>query len=406
MVWRHDRIRQRHQYRAISIVIILGIISLILIHGISKRIPQKQQSLGQQQPVRAEHTSVSGRYLLNGTVVWAREVEKDSRRHDGSYDYNHPFSQLDSLKRDNYDAWTTDLECPITDNVVPFAVQVSALQFNCRPQFLPFANKYFNIYDLANNHTDNQDGEVGLRQTRQQLDKSGAQYFGDFDPSLRDKICEVIALPVRIRKSDGGEKRALLPIAFCAWHYVYRSPRPGEIETMKRYAKVMPVFAFAEMGVEYQAQANAAQQDIAHKIIDQGPNFLIANNPHWVQNTEVYKGKLIVYSTGNFIFDQLDAPETQRGASIDVTMTVDYDENLAKWLALGPSCSSFQDDCLTLAEQQHLSKYKVRLAYKVVASQGGAYKVTRKADDATQKAVEARMNWAQTLHDLKAHNEN
>ena len=158
------------------------------------------------------------------------------------------------------------------------------------------------------------------------------------------------------------------------------------------YAERMPVFAFVEMGVEYQAQASDSQMSIAHQIIDTGPEFLLANNPHWVQNAEVYKGKLIVYSLGNFIFDQLDT-ETQRGVSIDTTLSVPYDDNVAKWLALGPECITFQDDCLQQATDQDLQKVAVKLAYAPVASQGGAGKVTHKADAATQAAVEQRLGW-------------
>lgn len=163
---------------------------------------------------------------------------------------------------------------------------------------------------------------------------------------------------------------------------------------------MMPVFGFAEMGLEYQALAGKDQVQTAHQLMDTGLDFLMANNPHWVQNTEAYNGKLIVYSLGNFIFDQLD-PETQRGASIDTTLTVIYDENASKWLALGASCKAFKDTCLTTAQQQSLRKVAYTFKYAVVATQGGAGRLTHKADVATQSAVEGRMNWLETLNALR-----
>jgi poly-gamma-glutamate synthesis protein (capsule biosynthesis protein) len=325
-------------------------------------------------------------------------VEKDSLRA-GGYDYSYPFSQLNTFEPNKYDAWMTSFECPITDNVVPFATQVSNLVFNCRPEFLPEATKYFQFFDLANNHTGDQQGSKGLESTRQYLDKAGVQYFGSFDPGVTDDICEVVALPVRIEQSDKTEQKAQLPVAMCAWHYFMRGPEPGEIEHMQQYAKIMPVLAFVEMGVEYQPTASAIQQKIAHAVVDQGPEFVIANNPHWVQNTEVYKGKLIVYATGNFIFDQLE-PEEQRSASLDVTMTVPYDQNVGKWVALAKDCVAFQDSCLATAQKQGLKKIKPHLTYGVVAGQGGYRHLTHKADAATQAAVEQRMNWQQTLKQL------
>lgn len=344
-------------------------------------------------------SSVLGHYLFHGTTVWARAVERDSRRADGTYDYAHPFSQLDTFDRKSYDAWITSFECPVTNNIVPFAVQVSQLTFNCRPEFLSEAKKYFDVYDLANNHTGDQGGAVGLAETRQHLAEAGVQYFGSFDPGVAKDICEVITLPVRIQKQSGAESKANLPVAMCGWHYFFRKPLASEIEQMKQYAKVMPVLAFVEMGTEYQPTANAIQQEIAHVIADQGPEFVIANNPHWVQNTEVYNGRLIVYATGNFIFDQLE-PEEQRSASIDVTMSVKYDKNVQGWLDIASKCKQYQDDCLSLANRNGLTKISLTKKYAVVAGQGGAGKLTHRADTATQSAVEQRMNWADTLSKL------
>jgi len=351
------------------------------------------ENVSQQAPEQINQNLI-GRYLLNGTVTWARAVEQQARG-----DYNQPFSMLNSFNRDKYDAWSADFECPITNNTVPYQTQINKLIFNCRPEFLPSAAKYFNIFNLANNHTGDQGGEKGLQQTRQHLEAAGVQYFGTFDSADSQNVCEVIALPVRIQKPDKTEQKAAIPVAMCGWQYFGRKPLPGELEAMDAYTKIMPVFAFVEMGTEYLPKATENQVNIAHQIIAQDPEFLVANNPHWVQNTEVYKGKLIVYSLGNFIFDQLDS-ETNRSASIDATMTATHDDNLAKWIALAPTCKAFHDDCLAKAQAQGLSKVKLNLKYAVVAGQNGYKETTRKADAATQKAVEDRLNWPQTLMQL------
>ena len=379
------------------VIIVAGVFTLLGMARTKDVQPSKpQHHSASTKPIELP-TKVSGRYLLNGTTVWARAVEKDSLRSDGTYDYAHPFSQLDTFNRAAYDAWFTDFECPITNNKVPYATQIQQLVFNCRPEFLASASKYFNVYDLANNHTDNQGGSIGLNETRKNFDTiPGVQYFGSFDPSVSQDVCEVLSLQVHVAMADGKETKASLPVASCAWHYFYRTPLPGEIAVMEKYARVMPVFAFVEMGTEYQPKANAIQQEIAHAIIDHGPEFVIANNPHWVQNTEIYKNKLIVFSTGNYIFDQLDT-ETNRSASIDVSMTVPYSDNLQKWLDLGPKCTTFHDTCLDAAISQNLRKIKPVYTFGVVAGQGGAGHVTHKADAATQAAVEQRLNWAASM---------
>ncbi len=381
------------------------------------------QSPYPQDPAKSPgYQSVQGRYLFNGTIVLARGVELYARG-----DYNQPFSQMDTFHRDAYDAWSTDFECPVTDTIVPYQTQVNFLNFNCSPKFLPALTKYFNLINLANNHTDNQDGQNGLAETRKNFDAyPGTQYFGNFDPSVTSDICEVVVLPVRLNKStspsdlnktksqptvtnrvdalaaiDPKQEKASLPVAFCAWHYFNynRGPTDQELAVARDYANSMPVFAFAEMGAEYQSAAGEQQVAIAHQLIDSGAELLLANNPHWVQNAEVYKGKLIMYSLGNFIFDKFE-PEAQQGVSLDTRVTVPYDDNVAKWLALGKECGAFKDECLQKAKQQGLKKVKLGLHYAPVANQNGSGKVTHRADAATQSAVEQRLGWSEVLKQL------
>ena len=388
---------QAKNYRRMWLYVGLGLcvvlLSCVVGYIISRDKPTTQPaqtaSVQQVQQQAPDFTSVEGRYLFNGTIVLARAVEKYARG-----DYAQPFSQLNTFNREQYDAWYTDFECPITPNIVPYEQQINNLVFNCRPEWLPEMTKYVNIYNLANNHTDNQGGQVGLTQTRDYLQKAGVQYFGNYDPTITQDICEVLALHVRAKKADGSEQKQALPVAFCGWHYFNynRGPSQAELDVVKQYAERMPVFGFVEMGNEYQAKASQFQRDIAYKIIDVGADFVFANNPHWVQDSEVYKGKLIVYSLGNFIFDQIDA-ETQRGVSIDTKMTLSYDDNVAQWLALGESCAVYKDDCLQQAQQKGLKKVQAAYYFVPIANQNGAQKITRKANDQVQKAVEERLNW-------------
>lgn len=390
MVWRHDRPLRRRRGWIIGAAVLVGLVAygLVLRASLSSRSTQSRAGeLASEGSSSVQH--VQGRYLFNGTVTWSRAVEREA-----GDDASQPFSQLDSFDRDKYDAWTASLECPVTDNDVPYQSQVDDLLFNCPTRFLPEAAKYFNIYDLANNHTHDQDGETGLAETRRHLDEAGVQYFGAYDSSDTDDICNVIALPVR-----AGDERTALPVAFCGWQYFDRAPVDSELDVMNQYREIMPVFAFVEAGTEYQPSADARQVTAAKQLIDRGAEFVIINSPHWVQNTEVYKGKLIVYSMGNFIFDQLET-ETNRSASIDVLMNLEYSDNVRKWLDLGKQCMPYRDDCLAQAKQQGLQKVTPAYTFDVVAGVGGYRETTHKADTDTQKKVEARTNWAETCQKL------
>jgi hypothetical protein len=382
-------------------MVILGTLSGIAIFIINAdRPPVETTAQNNQTEPEPEFSHVEGRYLFSGTVVIARAVENEARTADG-VDYNQPFSKFSTFNPSQYDAWEFDHECPMTTQTIPYQTQVSNTIFNCRPEFIPAMQKYFPniIANIANNHTKDL-GEEGYEQTVQLLEKAGVQTIGNYTPRALDDICEVIGLPVRLIKPDQTVQKGTLPIAFCAWHYFSFDAGPGEIEAMDEYASIMPVFAFMQVGVEYRASADQKQTSIARQLIDHGgPEFVIGNSPHWVQNTEVYKGKLIVYSTGNFIFDQLDK-ETNRGLSIDASMIIDYDDNVAKWLELGEVCLTRDDSCLREAQQKGLKKINIKLQYKAIGSETGYKQITQKANAATQQAIENRANWLTTLRQL------
>ena len=344
------------------------------------------------------YTGAEGHYLFNGTIFWGRAIERVSRKA-GNLGFS--LSNLATFDRPSYDAWVADLECPVTSLQVPYQRQVDLLNFNCPPDFAPYYTKYFNIINLANNHTFDQ-GRDAFTETQQNLIKAGAQVYGSYDTGDRTNRCEVISLPIRLQKPDNSTTSTALPVAFCAFHPLVHMPRPDELADITKYAKVMPVIAFAHMGIEYTPAATAAQQTVGHEFIDAGADFAVMNHPHWVQNTEAYKGKLIVYSTGNFIFDQLNSEEL-RSASLDTTMTTTYDDNLAAWIKLGETCqaSTLHDDCLDAAIAAGLKKPVVRYKFSVVAGDELTQRwIPQKANATIQQAVESRMNWAQTVSGL------
>jgi len=342
------------------------------------------------------YKSVAGKYLFSGTIVLDRVVVSAANG-----DFNQPFSKMETFGQ--YDGGIADLECPVTDAPNLFMINVDNPHFNCRPDWLPALKKHFQIVKLSGNHTYDK-GAVGYASTIKNLQDAGIQAVGNYNPHSDPKHnCEIVALPVRLVKADGSEDKGTLPVAFCAFNYkiIYSTPKPGELELISEYAKTMPVFGFLQAGTEYQTTASKATSDLTHKFIDAGVQFVIANGAHYVQNSEAYKGKPIVFSIGNFIFDQVDA-ESRRSVSIAIDMSVNYDENVAKWLEFAKTCdiSSRSDNCLVEAQQQGLKNFDVHLTYKPLAGVGGARAVTKLSSDAEQKSVLERLDWANTCSQL------
>jgi gamma-polyglutamate biosynthesis protein CapA len=74
-------------------------------------------------------------------------------------------------------------------------------------------------------------------------------------------------------------------------------------------------------GIEYTLKPTAAQVAFAHAAIDAGATLVIGHHPHVVQPSESYRGGLIFYSLGNFIFDQYQRVETQHGEVVQISFT-------------------------------------------------------------------------------------
>jgi poly-gamma-glutamate capsule biosynthesis protein CapA/YwtB (metallophosphatase superfamily) len=335
-----------------------------------------------------KYLSVNGKYLFSGTIMLGRAVEKYANG-----DYNQPFSGMSTLGK--YDAAIGVLECPVTNNVVSYQTQVNSLIFNCQPQWLPTLKKYFPIINLSSNHLYDQ-GEDGYNETVERLSNAGFQTVGNYNPHIEKDDCKTVVLPVHLQKSSGQEDNSFLPVAFCSFNYkTLFKPEPGELESIQKWSKLMPVIALMNGGPEYQHQAGADQINVAHKMIDYGADFVVGNGTHWVQNTEVYKGKLIVYSMGNFIFDQLDY-DGRIALNLSVGMTLHYDDNISKWLKIGDNCKYNTSNCMLLAKTQGLIKISPSFKFDVIGSYGGFQQVATLANNQQQKDIEQRANWPVT----------
>lgn len=86
----------------------------------------------------------------------------------------------------------------------------------------------------------------------------------------------------------------------------YDSSRAIEaIEKLKKKADV--IIVSMHWGDEYRKKPNSRQIKIAHQLIDAGADLILGHHPHVLQEIEEYKNGIIVYSLGNFVFDQQKA---------------------------------------------------------------------------------------------------
>lgn len=92
----------------------------------------------------------------------------------------------------------------------------------------------------------------------------------------------------------------------------------GDITRARGVADVV-VVSF-HTGTEYAAEHNIIQERIYHAAIDAGADVVVGHHPHVVQDMEQYRSGWIVYSLGNFVFDQAFSEATMRGAMLEVSL--------------------------------------------------------------------------------------
>ncbi len=180
---------------------------------------------------------------------------------------------------------------------------LSGFQFTFSPLVAPaLKSAGIDIVSLANNHTLNF-GQDGLNQTRKILTENNITYFGS--PSnnpaytatttcVRDVCVGVI----------GWNEFGFANDAFIV-------DKIKEIRPTVDYLVIYP-----HWGIEYDLKPNTKQKRLAHQWIDAGADVIIGMHPHVVQTIEIYKGKYIFYSLGNFIFDQYFSFNTTNGIAV------------------------------------------------------------------------------------------
>ncbi len=351
------------------------------------------------QTIEPTITSLSSRLMFFGDMYWGRDTNRYAQANPLKEAY--PFSRLHEFDRAKYDAWIANLECPSVPGVTEsYYLAVNRLVFNCSTSYLKQASKWFTAVSNANNHSANQ-GSSGLQATRGALKANGIQYFGDSDPEKLNNVCKIITVGARIFKNDGSSQNGQLPIAMCGYHGLAKVPSAKSLAVIKTYAKYLPVFTYPHLGIEYTSKPTTTQINLYHAMINNGANAVFGGHPHWVQSAEAYKHKLIIYSMGDFMFDQLPG-ETQRGLAIDLTLSLDKDtinqSDLAKWLKLGDQCNPYHDDCLNQIKLQHLTKLPFKFQYKMVGV--SATKTPAPATKAETTLILDRLNWAKISQDL------
>jgi len=162
------------------------------------------------------------------------------------------------------------------------------------------------LVNLGNNHIENF-GIAGVRSTIAFLSQAGVGYFGD---PLSDTVS---------RGELKGVKVAFIGYNEFIDHAQAASTTIAQIKTA-RAGGYLPI-VYTHWGIEYATTSPLSVQALAHEFVDAGAEIVIGSHPHVVEEHEIYKGKYIYYSLGNFIFDQYFSDAVDHGLLLSVDIT-------------------------------------------------------------------------------------
>jgi poly-gamma-glutamate synthesis protein (capsule biosynthesis protein) len=190
-------------------------------------------------------------------------------------------------------------------------------------------NAGFDLVSLANNHAlDYYEG--GLLDTIGYLNKAKMPYIGAGKNSSEAFKSHTIIVKGKTIKFLAFSR--FLPSS--RWHATNKKPGVASAYNMKYVYETIKkekaqsdiLIVYMHWGKEKSSMPLDFQRPQSKAMIDAGADAIVSSHPHVLQGFEIYKGKPIAYSIGNFLFpDYVKGPSAQTGI---YKLTIDSKNNI------------------------------------------------------------------------------
>ncbi len=225
----------------------------------------------------------------------------------------------------------TNLECPITEHNTPIAKTGPALKGHVGALDFLVASG-FHLVTLANNHIMDY-GEQGLQDTLSHLSDKRIEYVG---AGMNAEEASAIYY-----YTFGKYMLAIINVAENEWSTTHdQSPGANPIDPLHVYRQIETakkqathVLLITHGGHEMYELPSPRMQTWFRTFIEMGVDAVVNHHTHCVSGHEVYQGKPIFYSTGNFLFD---APAHRNSI---------WNTGMAVTLTFGPDKIGFEPTC-------------------------------------------------------------
>jgi poly-gamma-glutamate capsule biosynthesis protein CapA/YwtB (metallophosphatase superfamily) len=229
----------------------------------------------------------------------------------GKGDWAFPFMHMEEILRD------ADLSFANMESVISERGTDSGKKFSFRvpPDVAPvLADVGFDVLSIANNHTYDWGAEAQC-DTATILFESNIAAIGagcnrtqaeqEFTTEIANTRVGFLAYTEFYTSATATENRP----GFAQFQLQHMIDRTEEL----RNEGVEVVMVSLHWGIEYRNRSSTAQQELAHALIEGGVDVVIGHHPHVDQEIERYGDGWIIYSLGNFVFDQSWSEETMEG---------------------------------------------------------------------------------------------
>ena len=260
-----------------------------------------------------------------GDIIPGRHTAEKMARH-GVY---YPFEKVAPYVIGS-DMIFGDLECPLSDRIPPPFTGMSFITPAGTIEGMKLCG--FNVLMLANNHSTNF-GASAFLDTLDLLQANNIKYFGggrNYEEAHSPAIIDVKGVRFAFlgynavvgAQNAAADQPGVVTIRLLPWFD--DDPRDfemvkSEIAGARKSADV--VIACFHWGKEDEYYPGHSVQKMARTACDAGADLVIGTHPHSVQGLEYYNGKLIAYSLGNFVFDQMYTTQVREGIIMKCVFT-------------------------------------------------------------------------------------
>lgn len=243
------------------------------------------------------------------------------------------------------DLFVVNLECPFTDRGAKIPKNFN---FRARPELAAaLAVGGVDVASIANNHLMDY-GPEGLFDTLTALDTLGVKYFGagrTLSEARKPALVESKGVTFAFlgyfflgeKNIEPKEVIATDEQPGVAGHFSDVAALKAMVEADVRAAKQKAdhVIPFFHWGREGQPNPEPYQVELGHAAIDAGASAVVGSHPHVLQGVELYRGRPIAYSLGNFVFGGNWNPRDKRTALLELV----FDKDSVKEVKLLPAYS-------------------------------------------------------------------